>query len=87
MSNVNNENPASGRLNGATITIQQQPEGLAIGLEFHGENIGENEREAMKALALAGVEAMRDWIHERYSVRSEELHRRSDHEGKKPSTH
>lgn len=87
MSNEKNAKPESEAVNGATITIQQHPEGLAIGLEFHGDNIGEDERDGMKALALVGVEAMRDWIRERYNVRSEEVLRRKDVESKKSTTH
>ena len=87
MSNEKNTNSERGAVNGATITIQQHPEGLAIGLEFHGDNVDEDQREGMKALALVGVEAMRDWIRERYNVRSEEVLRRKDFESTKSTTH
>lgn len=87
MSDQKNAKPAADDVNGATVTIRHLPEGLAIGLEFHGKNISEAEREGMKELALAGVEAMREWIHERYSVRDEVVVRRPDPEGKKTTTH
>ncbi len=84
MSDQKNDKAA---VNGATITIQQHPEGLAIGLEFHGENLDESDRAGMRDLALAGVEAMRDWVRERYSVKSEEVLRRKDYEKTKPTSH
>lgn len=56
-------------------------------MEFHGDNVNEHEREGMKALALVGVEAMRDWIRERYDVRSEEVLRRPGQENATPKTH
>ena len=87
MSNEKNAKSELGAVNGATIEIQQHPEGLAIAVEFHGDNVNEHEREGMKALALVGVEAMRDWIRERYDVRSEEVLRRPGQESATPKTH
>lgn len=87
MSDQKNAKPAADDENGATITIRQLPEGLTIGLEFHGQNLSEDQRKGMKALVLTGIEAMREWIHERYSVRDEVVVRRPDPEGKKTTTH
>lgn len=87
MSNEKNAKPETGAVNGATITIQQHPEGLAIGLKFHGDNVDEDQREGMKELALVGIDAMRDWVRERYNVRREEVLGRKDFESKKTTTH
>ncbi len=87
MNNEKNAKPETGAVNGATIEIQQLPEGLAIAVEFHGDAVDESQREGMKKLALVGVEAMRDWIRERYDVRSEEVSRRPDFQNDKPRTH
>lgn len=87
MNNEKNAKPETGDVNGATIEIQQLPEGLAIAVEFHGDAVDESQREGMKKLALVGVEAMRDWIRERYDVRSEEVSRRPDFQNDKPRTH
>lgn len=87
MNNEKNAKPETGAVNGATIEIQQLPEGLAIAVEFHGDAVDESQREGMKKLALVGVEAMRDWIRERYDVKSEEVLRRPDLEPQKSTTH
>ena len=83
MNNENNAKPETGAVNGATIEIQQLPEGL----EFHGDAVDESQREGMKKLALVGVEAMRDWIRERYDVTNEEVLRRPNYQHEKPKTH
>lgn len=57
----------------ATITIHQQPEGLAIGLDFHGEKLDLNAMDGLQKLALVGVDAMRDYIRENFNVRGEEV--------------
>ena len=87
MSNEKNAKPETGAVNGATIEIQQLPERLAIAVEFHGDAVDESQREGMKKLALVGVEAMRDWIRERYDVTNEEVLRRPNYESEKPKTH
>jgi hypothetical protein len=74
-------------VNGATITIQQYRDGLAIGLDFHGKNLAADDKAGMQELALVGVEAMRNWIRERYDVRDEQVHRRPGHDGAEPKTH
>ena len=60
---------------------------MAIAVEFHGAAVDESQREGMKKLALVGVEAMRDWIRERYDVRNEEVLRRPSYHNEKPKTH
>ncbi|WP_421864407.1 hypothetical protein [Marinobacter adhaerens] len=87
MSKEKNSKPETGAVNGATIEIQQLPEGLAIAVEFHGDAVDESQREGMKKLALVGVEAMRDWIRERYDVTNEEVLRRPNYQDQKPKTH
>lgn len=87
MSSQENAKPALGTGSGATITIQKNREGLAIGLEFHGENLEEHEKAAMHALAMAGVDAIGNWIRERYNVRHEEVLRGKGFESKKSTTH
>jgi hypothetical protein len=87
MSNEKYAKPEMASVNGATIEIQQNPEGLAIAVEFHGDAVDESQREGMKKLALVGVEAMRDWIRERYDVRNEEVLRRPSSQDEKPQTH
>ena len=87
MSNEKNAKPGTPAVNGATIEIQQHPEGLAIAVEFQGDSVDESQREGMKKLALVGVEAMRDWIRERYDVRNEEVLRWPSYQNEKPKTH
>lgn len=55
----------------ATITIQQFPEGLAIGLDLGGHKLDTENPKGIASLALVGVDAMRDYIRDNFKVKGE----------------
>ena len=69
----------------ATITIQQFPEGLAIGLDLGGEKLNIQDPKGIASLALVGVDAMRDYIRDNFKVKGELVEDNTQH--KKATTH
>lgn len=87
MSDQNKEQAAPGEGSKATITIQQYPEGLAIGLDLNGEKLDTDDPKGIAALALVGVDAMRDHIRENFNVQGEAMARGAGKTNSKTTTH
>ena len=71
----------------ATITIQQYPGGLAIGLDLNGEKLDMDDPKGIAAVALVGVDAMRDHIRENFNVQGEAMARADGKPDNKTTTH
>ncbi len=71
----------------ATITIQQFPEGLAIGLDLNGQKLDMDDPKGIAAVALVGVDAMRDHIRENFNVQGEAMARAGGKPDNKTTTH
>lgn len=87
MSDQNKEKPTLGPVSKATITIQQYPAGLAIGLDLNGEKLDMDDPKGIAAVALVGVDAMRDHIRENFNVQGEAMARAGGKPDNKTTTH
>lgn len=68
----------------ATITIQQFPKGLAIGLDLGGNKLDTEDPKGIASLALVGVDAMRGYIRDNFKVKGELAS--GDHRNEKKAT-